>query len=109
MTHFTLQMPPVAEGDVYLYGDLTNNRIDPNYKMEYNIIDHQYELTIPLKQGAYNYMYLTVPNTSATPLTRPCEGDFHQTENEYDIYVYHRPFGQRYDRLVGHKTINFKE
>ena len=109
MTHFTLQMPPVAEGDVYLYGDLTNNRIDPNYKMEYNIIDHQYELTIPLKQGAYNYMYLTVPNTSATPLTRPCEGDFHQTENEYDIYVYPRPFGQRYDRLVGHKSINFKE
>ena len=54
-------------------------------------------------------MYLTVPNTSATPLTRPCEGDFHQTENEYDIYVYHRPFGQRYDRLVGHKSINFKE
>ena len=109
MTHFTLQMPQVAEGDVYLFGDLSSNRIDPNYKMQYNIIDHQYELTVPLKQGAYNYMYMTAASEDSPAMTRPCEGDFHQTENEYSVYVYHRTFGQRYDKLVGFKSINFKE
>jgi hypothetical protein len=29
------------------------------------------------------------------------EGSFWESRNKYDIYVYYRPFGARYDRLVG--------
>lgn len=108
-THFTLQMPKVPGGEVYLFGDLTNNRMEEDYKMEYNIIDHQYELMTPLKQGSYNYMYLFRPDGDTTGQTRPCEGDFHQTENEYYVYVYHRPFGLRYDKLVGFHKYTFQE
>jgi gamma-glutamylcyclotransferase (GGCT)/AIG2-like uncharacterized protein YtfP len=107
-THFTLKMPKVAGGEVYLFGDLTNNRIEEIYKMEYNLIDHQYELVVPLKQGSYNYMYMFKRDDEEVGLTRPCEGDFHLTENEYEVYVYHRPFGERYDRLVGFRKINSK-
>ncbi len=109
MTHFTLQMPQAPGGDVYLFGDLTGNRVDEAYKMEYNLIDHQYELITPLKQGSYNYMYLFKGEDDTIGETRPCEGDFHQTENEYCVYVYHRPFGLRYDKLVGFQKINYKE
>jgi hypothetical protein len=109
LTHFTLQMPQVPGGEVYLYGDLTGNRIDEAYKMEYNLIDHQYELVTPLKQGSYNYMYMYRRDGETTGLTRPCEGDFHQTENEYSVYVYHRPFGLRYDKLIGFQNIKFIE
>ncbi|MDE6000039.1 MAG: DUF5103 domain-containing protein, partial [Bacteroidaceae bacterium] len=109
ITHFTLQMPQVAGGDVYLFGDLTGNRMDEAYKMEYNLIDHQYELTTPLKQGSYNYIYLFRGDNDSVGQTRQCEGDFYQTENEYCVYVYHRPFGLRYDKLVGFQKINYKE
>ena len=108
ITHFTLQMPKVPGGDVYLFGDLTDNRMDEAYKMEYNLLDHQYELTIPLKQGSYNYMYMYRREGEDVGQTKPCEGDFHQTENEYYIYVYHRPFGARYDKLVGFQKFNYK-
>lgn len=108
-THFSLQMPKVAGGEVYLFGDLTNNRMEEMYKMEYNLLDHQYELVVPLKQGSYNYMYMYKRDGEDVGLTRPCEGDFHQTENEYCVYVYHRPFGSRYDKLVGFKKINYKQ
>jgi hypothetical protein len=108
-THFALQMPQVAGGEVYLFGDLTNNRIDEEYKMTYNLIDHQYELVTPLKQGSYNYMYMFLHDGDTIGETKPCEGDFHQTENEYAVYVYHRPFGLRYDKLIGFKNIKFKE
>ena len=107
-THFTLKMPKVAGGEVYLFGDLTNNRMEERYKMEYNLIDHQYELVVPLKQGSYNYMYMFKRDDEEVGLTRPCEGDFHLTENEYEVYVYHRPFGERYDRLVGFRKIKSK-
>ena len=108
-THFTLQMPQVAGGEVYLFGDLTNNRMEEAYKMDYNLIDHQYELVTPLKQGSYNYIYMYQRDGETVGLTSPCEGDFHQTENEYYVYVYHRPFGLRYDKLVGFQKLNYTE
>lgn len=103
-THFTLSMPQVAGGDVYLFGDLTDNVIDEAYKMEYDLLDHQYEISLPLKQGSYNYMYMFVHDGDAVAQTAQTEGDFHQTENEYWVYVFHRPFGERYDKLVGFQT-----
>ncbi len=109
ITHFTLQMPQAAGGSVYLFGDMTGNRIDAAYEMQYNLIDHQYELAIPLKQGAYNYMYMVSGGNGQPAQTSQCEGNFHLAENEYSVYVYHRPFGSRYDKLVGFKTIRYKE
>ena len=109
MTHFTLQMPQLPGGDVFLFGNLTDNRMDEAYKMEYNLIDHQYELVTPLKQGSYNYMYMFRHDGDTVGQTRQCEGDFHQTENEYWVFVYHHPFGVRYDKLVGFQKHNYKE
>ena len=34
------------------------------------------------------------------------EGSHWETRNEYTIYVYYKPFGARYERLVGVKRIN---
>jgi hypothetical protein len=45
--------------------------------------------------------YVVSPANGAVAL--PLEGSHWQTENEYDIWVYYRPFGGRYDRLVGKK------
>ena len=109
ITHFTLKSPQLADGDLYLYGDLTDNMLWDENKMEYNLLEHRYEIAIPLKQGSYNYQYLFVRNGEAVGHTGPTEGDFHQTENEYSVYVYYRPFGGRYDKLVGFKNVKFKE
>ena len=46
-------------------------------------------------------MYLFVPDGSTKGETGPAAGNFYETENEYMILVYHRPFGGRYDKLVG--------
>ena len=106
MTHFTLNTPPVPGGDVYLNGDLAENSYFSMYKMDYNQIDHQYELVLPLKQGSYNYQYVVVNNEVGNPGI--IEGNFHQTENEYDIYIYHREPGARYDKLVGFQHMTYE-
>ena len=113
--HFTLYSPQLPGGNVYLNGDLAENSFDEMYRMDYNLMDHRYELSLPLKQGSYNYQYLLVKDDeeedpalwtldSGHTSLQYTEGNFHQTENEYYIYVYHRPFGERYDKLVGFKT-----
>lgn len=53
-----------------------------------------------LKQGIYNYQYLSnnLQNNSL-------EGNYSQTENQYDILVYFRKPGQRFDSLIGFQRI----
>ena len=118
-------MPEAKGGKVYLNGDFMQNTFDANSEMIFNPDSRQYEkaillkqgnynyqyLYVPegetlLKQGNYNYQYLYVPEGETTGQTGSIEGDFHQTENEYTIYVYFRPMGTRYDRLIGVQTVH---
>lgn len=105
IVHFTLACDQIPDGNVYLNGELFNNVFDEKSLMTYNAEVHQYEKSVLLKQGSYNYQYLFVPNGQTQGETGPIEGNFYQTENEYSIYVYYCPMGARYDRLIGVTTI----
>lgn len=108
-THFRLEMPQIPGGELYINGEFSNYSYAPEFKMEYNLMEHAYEIVLPLKQGSYNYQYMFVRDGKSVGEITPAEGSFHQTENEYSVYVYNRPFGSRYDKLVGFKTITFNE
>ncbi len=74
--------------------------------MLYNEKQHQYEATMILKQGMYNYLYaVKTPGAPRGDITR-IEGSHWETENDYTILVYYRDPGERYDRLVGVNTVN---
>ena len=104
--HFSLACDrPLSGGELYLQGEFTHNRFDEATRMSYNHETHAYENTQLLKQGAYNYQYLYVAPGTACGLTRQTEGDYHETENEYLILMYHRAFGERYDKLVGMQQV----
>ena len=64
----------------------------------------RYEAQIPLKQGAYNYQYVTT-TSSGIHSTEAIEGNKHETENEYRVAVYLRPAGARADRLIGYASL----
>ena len=34
------------------------------------------------------------------------EGNWYETENQYTILIYYRPFGARYDQLIGVKSLS---
>lgn len=98
---------PRQTGNVYVSGVWTNEATTPQYAMTYNEIDGQYEAMLKLKQGYYSYRYVVVDQNNRLQNAKP-EGNFYQTENKYQILVYHRPVGGRTDKLVGYKEINFK-
>ena len=62
-----------------------------------------------MKFGVYNYQYIWLPDDDTHAQTEPVEGNFYQTENEYLILVYHRTFGDRYEKLIGVKQIIYKD
>lgn len=106
VVHFSLDIPEIMGAKVYLDGDFTDRRFSSEALMTYNHARGCYERNILLKQGAYNYQYLVVPDGGSKGLTGPIEGDKFQTINEYTVYVYARSQGERADRLIGVSQIS---
>ena len=102
MVHFALEASKLPQGEnVYVSGRWATGLMPP-YRMTYNEEQQQYVADLLLKCGYYNYMYLTTSNKQpSVGHTDKIEGNFFQTENEYDILVYYRPTGTRYWQLVG--------
>lgn len=103
--YFSLKYDNEIEGaDVYLFGRLSDWKIDPRFKMTYDDNTGRYEGEVMLKQGFYNYIYAVVPKgKTAQPDCTKLEGNWFATENEYQFLVYYRPFGARYDRVIGYQ------
>jgi len=105
--HFTLLHDvPFTDGQVYVFGALTNWAIGNYNKMEYNVDRKAYESTLLLKQGYYNYEYVFVSDRNHVIDPFDLEGSHFEAENDYLIYVYYRPPNSRYDRLVGYQITN---
>ena len=100
MMHFTLNVEaPFLDENVYVYGAFNNFKIEEENKMTYDFKDNAYKATILLKQGFYNYTFATV-NKFNEVNTNKVNGSFFQTENEYKVLVYLKPFGSLYDRVI---------
>jgi hypothetical protein len=71
--------------------------------MQYNAEKGVYETSLFLKQGYYDYMYVTIDQNDPKriPSFADTEGNIWETENEYMILVYYRPLGGRADELIG--------
>lgn len=107
--HFTFvpkDNQPMINKEVYVFGELTNYGIDDDAKMTYNAAKGVYESTLLLKQGYYNYCYVTVDKTNPKPSFEFTEGNFWDTENNYTILVYYRSINGRVDELIGITRIN---
>lgn len=101
MMHFSLtKEQPFKNKDVYVYGAYNNFEINNSNKMHYNTTTKTYEAAILLKQGFYNYTYATLNNNGLVNTTDVL-GSFFETENEYTVIVYHKPFGSFFDRVIG--------
>lgn len=110
MVHFTY-VPPnnrAFEGrDVYLFGELTDHAMAERGKMDFDADKGVYKKSLFLKQGFYNYMYVTLPtNGNGYPDFSSTEGNNTNTENIYTVLVYFRPFGARADELIGFASLS---
>jgi len=105
--HFTLPMKEAVEnGSIYVTGELTGWKYSNENKMHYNKVLSQYEATLYLKQGYYNYEYAYLKDNETKPDESVIEGSHYETENDYIIYIYHRPMSSNYDQLIGMKRVN---
>ena len=104
--HFILPVQQVFfDGQLFLGGEFNYNLINNNSRLDYDNATGAYRQTLLLKQGGYNYQYWFLPKGAKKASVERVDGSYWETKNEYTIYIYHRAWGERYDRLIGVKGV----
>jgi len=100
-THFSLQnYDPIQGGKIHIYGAFNNFEIDDSTLMQYDKTTGLYENAQLFKQGFYNYKYILVREDGSID-DGFISGNFDKTENQYQVLVYFRDLGGRYDQIIG--------
>lgn len=101
LVHFTLPYEhEITHGSLYVFGQISDYTFPETHRMHYNKSSGNYEASIYLKQGFYNYEYV-LKKQDGEAISRFIEGTHYETRNDYRIFIYHRPAGELYDQLIG--------
>ncbi len=103
--HFTLNTPK-TNGSIYLVGRFNNYTLSSENKLIYDPNKNNYYVNLPLKQGIYDYKYILVDDLTNKINEVKFEGSYFETENNYQIFVYYRRPGGRWQELIGYTIIN---
>ena len=99
-SYVTPTQTPYQSKDLYLFGQLTDYKLNEASKMQFNPEKGIYEGTQFLKQGYYSYGYMLVDKNDPTQQSE-LEGNYWETENTYTILVYYKSFTDQSDQLIG--------
>lgn len=98
--YFSLESDPVDK-DIYVLGGFNNFIPSKENQMQYDEAGKRYVAKIFLKQGFYNYVLATKEANGSLNFGE-VNGNFWQTENLYQAFLYYAPFGRSYDGLMGY-------
>lgn len=98
--YFSLESDPVDK-ELYVLGGFNNFKPSKENQMQYDEAGKKYVAKIFLKQGFYNYI-LATKNPDGSLNFGEVNGNFWQTENLYQAFLYYAPFGRSYDGLMGY-------
>ncbi|GEN73859.1 MULTISPECIES: type IX secretion system plug protein [Chryseobacterium] len=98
--YFSLDSDPVDK-EIYVLGGFNNFKPSKENQMQYDAANKKYVAKIFLKQGFYNYILATKESDGSLNFGE-INGNFWQTENLYQAFLYYAPFGRNYDGLMGY-------
>ncbi|QHV96249.1 type IX secretion system plug protein [Spirosoma endbachense] len=105
-TVFTLRIPEAPGVNVYVNGAFNFWELNDRNRMSFDSVLGAYRASILLKQGVYNYDYIVQTTTGQPKVDENyIEGSFSSTENDYEVFVYHRPPASRADQLVSYQKV----
>lgn len=104
--HFTFPFDaPLINEKLFLFGEFSQYRLNPNYEMTYNLAEKRYECSVLLKQGYYNYTIAAINENEDIEFDR-FDGSHSVTENEYQLFIYLQTPGERHQRLINYTELS---
>jgi hypothetical protein len=102
---FVADQPRLDENEKISVVGKFNNWDKNDGQMSINPNTGFYEKTYLLKQGIYDFEFELQNSTSATNPNQ-FEGDFSETNNSYEIFIYHKSPRARSTELIGYQRLN---
>jgi len=104
---FNLKAEREYERDIYIIGAFSDWQAKEEYRLDYDAMQKLYLGAAYFKQGYYDYMFAMEQDNGFLDIDL-IEGSYYETENDYQILVYYREYGARFDRLIAVKnfTVN---
>ncbi len=97
---------PLTHEDLYIMGALNDWCFNESNKMTYDYRLHGYICSMVLKQGYYNFMFVTVDRNTYEITTELTAGNHWETNNVYKLYFYYYNAIKGYDELIGYTVVN---
>ena len=110
-TYVTKDRKPLLDKKVYLAGAITNNVLDKNAEMQFDVKQGVYQKKFLLKQGYYSYAYILRDREAPNFMDDfvETEGSYTETENNYIVLVYYHAPGTRNDQIIGFANLSTKQ
>lgn len=99
---FILKSRKFEDEKIYVNGAFNSYELNNINQLQYDEVKGAYIGKILLKQGIYNYQFI-----SNNSLNNNLEGNHSETENYYEVLIYFRKPGERFDSLIGYQKIQF--
>lgn len=100
--NFILKSRKFEDEKIYLTGAFNSYLKEAKNQLQYDENTGSYIGKFLLKQGIYNYQF--VSNNS---LNETLEGNHAETENYFEVLVYFKKPGDRFDSLIGYQKVFF--
>jgi hypothetical protein len=100
---FTLNaVAPALDGAAYVIGRFNNYQLSEESKLSYDKEKKRFYGSLNLKQGLYDYRYVWVDKLTGQVDETLFEGSYFETANTYQVFVYYRRPGSRWEELIGY-------
>ncbi|MGV8878189.1 MAG: DUF5103 domain-containing protein [Sphingobacteriaceae bacterium] len=104
--YFSLAADKTAKDEaVYILGKFNNYQINAQSKMHFDETKGRFHTNLFLKQGIYDYHYVTANPSISKVNNDALDGSYFETENNYQLMVYYRRPGARWEELVGYRQL----
>lgn len=102
---FTLNAKlPSSKGNAYVVGRFNNYILNEDSRLTYEPSRNRFYQNVKLKQGLYDYKYIWVDENGKYN-DHLFEGSFFETDNSYQILIYYKKIGGRWDELAGFTNV----
>ena len=90
-----------ASQKLYIVGMFNNYQLISDYELKFDEASQAYTTALLLKQGFTNYKYVIANENGVILDELNPDGNFFETENQYNALIYYKTESDRYERIIG--------
>src|SRR5690606_17895167 len=86
---------------LHVVGMFNDYQLNNDSELKFDEASQSYKTALLLKQGFTNYKYVIAKNDGTVLEELNPDGNYFETENQYNALVYYKTDSDRYDRIIG--------